>query len=105
MSAVQTVSARPEWGGWQLNRETYVLELFEGDRWIYEIDLEACLTPAQTLDWICQAAGKRWATDQRLAGLVRAIDDIIHPQGKLCSHGQNSSISTAEVREMVENRR
>lgn len=42
---------------------------------------------AETLDWICQVAGKRWA-DDILARLVRALDDVLRPQARLCSFGR-----------------
>jgi len=37
----------------------------------YEVDLEQCLDGAQVLDWILQVAGKQWADDATVAGLVR----------------------------------
>ncbi|MGI8514051.1 MAG: hypothetical protein ACR2NT_02735 [Acidimicrobiia bacterium] len=67
----------------------------------YEVDLERCLTSAQVLDWICQVAGKTWADDQTLAGLVRAIDDILHPQGTLCSFGTSRTITRPDVKGLV----
>ena len=65
------------WGRWRLNPDVLTLDLDDNR---YEVDLEQCLTSAQVLDWTCQVAGKTWADDQTLAGLVRAIDDILHPQ-------------------------
>lgn len=85
------------WGGWQLNSRTYVL-VTRSPGYAYELDLELCLTSAQTLDWICQVAGKTWATDAVLAGLIRALDDVLQPQGTLCSSGRAKRLTQAEVR-------
>lgn len=78
----------PQFGGWSLDRRTLCLVLRDvnGDD-LYEIDLERCRTSAQLLDWVMQVAGKLWATDAVLAGLVRALDAYLDPQTRLCSFG------------------
>jgi hypothetical protein len=77
-----------DWGGWTLNPELRILELLSPHgNYVYEIDLDTCTTSAEVLDWLCQVAGKVWADDAVLAGLVRAIDDVLHPQAHLCSGG------------------
>jgi hypothetical protein len=53
----------------------------------YEVDLERCRTAAEILDWIAQVAGKNWATDQILADLVRALDDVFSLQSTVCPFG------------------
>jgi hypothetical protein len=53
----------------------------------YDIDLERCSTSAEMLDWIFQIASKTWCSPITLAGLVRAFDELLHPQGYLCSSG------------------
>ena len=60
----------------------------ETGAWSYEVDLEDCTTSAQALDWIMQVASKTWATDAVIAGLVRAIRDVLNPQSTLCSFGK-----------------
>jgi hypothetical protein len=65
----------------------------------YQIDPEHCCSSAQVLDWIMQIAGKPWATDACLAGLVRALDDILRPQDTLCSWGDDTELTVAQVRE------
>jgi hypothetical protein len=67
----------------------------------YEIDLVRCLTSAQVTDWIFQITGKAWADDRTLAGLIRALDDILHPQGTLCSFEQPREITIPQLRELV----
>lgn len=75
-------------GGWFLDREALCLVLRdEQGRELYDVDLERCRTSAAVLDWICQVAGKTWADDRILSGLVRALDHYLHPQECLCSGG------------------
>ncbi len=78
----------PMWAGWQYESQTLVLAFYEEGRWTYEVDLERCTTSAEVLDWIMQVASKTWATDAVIAGLVRALRDLLEPQGTLCSFGQ-----------------
>lgn len=89
---------RGDWGPWLLDEAQKVLHLEDDAYWI---DLQTCLTPAATLDWVMQLAGKSWADDRVLAGLVRAFDDILHPQANLCSHGLPSSLHPEKLRGLV----
>ena len=93
---------RSDWGPWVLETSTRVLALYSdhGD-YLYEIDLDGCTTPAVVLDWLCQVAGKTWATDDVLAGLVRALDDVLHPQANLCGSGRPSTLTQADVVRLV----
>lgn len=76
------------WGRWRYNPSNLCLELYDDrDEVEYQVDLERCTTSAQTLDWICQVAEKTWADDAVIAGLVRGLDDLLHPQATLCSFG------------------
>jgi hypothetical protein len=84
----------PQWGSWRL--KSYSLA---HDR--YWVDLERCLSSAQVLDWIAQVAGKSWATDEVLAGLVRALNDVLYLQGHLCGWGVDHELSKAQVRKLV----
>lgn len=76
----------------------------------YEVDLDACTSSAQVLDWICQLAGKTgaaWAGDDpgvhkaMVAGLVQALIDVLQPQANLCGCGIGREITGAAVRELV----
>ena len=51
------------------------------------MDLLRTRTSSQVLDWIAQIAAKPWANDQTLAGLVRALDDILYLQAHVCPQG------------------
>jgi hypothetical protein len=81
------------WNGWRLDG----LELVYGND-VYPVDLEACTSSAGVLDIIIQVAHKTWANDACLAGLVRALDDILQPQARLCSGGADKRITTAKIR-------
>lgn len=75
------------WGIWQYDAKTLVL--FTREPYRYEIDLEACMSSAEVLDWIFQLAGKTWMNAEQLGNLIYALDDIIDPQATLCSGGRN----------------
>ena len=93
---------RRDWGEWCLDRRTR--ELILPGR--YEVDLDRFLTAGACLDWVAQVARKRWATDAVVAGLVRALDDVLDPQAHLCSGGMNGAscsrrLTPADVRRLV----
>lgn len=91
------------WGGWTLQKSNYTLQLHDmHGNWRYEIDLERCLSSAQVLDWIMQVSMKQWATPQVVAGLVRALDEVLYPQANLCSGGGSKLLTNARLRELVE---
>lgn len=48
-----------------------------------------------------QVAGKSWADNRVLAGLVRALDDVLYPQANLCSGGQAKSMTVEQIRERI----
>jgi len=90
---------------WVLDAERLVLVL--GDPvtggWAYEVDLERCATSAQVLNWIAQVATKQWASDEILAGLVRAINDVLKLQANLCGSGRERG--PIDVKAVVEHSR
>ena len=75
------------WGPWVLDRKTLTITCED-----YEIDLERIDTSGEMLDFIMQIARKSWATDEVLANLVRALNDIVEPQAHLCSGGSQKTI-------------
>lgn len=76
-------SARNAWGPWRFDARRRALDHANG----YYADLDRCTTSAELADWIFQIAGKLWADDATLAGLVRALDALLEPQATLCSFG------------------
>lgn len=99
LSDIEPDESHGDWGPWRLDKSVYVL--FPTTPYRYEVDLEDCTTSAEVLDWIFQIAGKTWADDATIAGLVRALDDILHPQATLCSSGQSRSLTRSDVRALV----
>lgn len=93
----------PAWGPWVLDRHRRELVIDDSTAG-YEIDLDSCVCSAEVLDWICQIANKGWADDKCLAGLVRALNDILEPQDNLCSGGGNKVITSARLRSLVKRR-
>jgi hypothetical protein len=70
---------------WRYNPGNRTLEF--KSPWFYYVDLDDCDTAAEVLDWIAQISHKPWATDRVLADLVRALDDLLNFQAKLCPSG------------------
>lgn len=94
-----------DWGGWYLDVfiDDWSLRLNfpHSGHLRYEIELERCCTSAEVLDHVMQVANKRWATDEIVAGLVRALNEVLHPQAKLCSFGNDRHLSVTQVRELA----
>jgi hypothetical protein len=67
------------------------------------IDLVWCTPSAkEMLLVIHQAAAKSWMTDKCLAGLVRALNDILRPQATL--HGANMRLTRKDLLKLVKMR-
>ncbi len=77
-----------KWGYWEYNPNNFTLKFDKtvgGDHPYYEIDLEKCNTSAEVLDWIFQVKNKNWCSDQDIADLLSAFDDLMDfVQDKLC---------------------
>jgi hypothetical protein len=65
------------------------------------VDLERCLDSADVLDWIAQVGKKNYADDAVLAGLVRALDDVLDVQANLCSFGRHKTITAEQARALA----
>lgn len=70
---------------WTYVESTHVLRHdFTG----YEVDLEACTTSAQVLDWILQVHGKPWCTPEALREFIRMLDALMGDiQSEMCPQG------------------
>lgn len=91
-----------DWGPWRLYPSTLVLVHIDADGYEgYEVDLEDCLTPGEVCDWIFQIAGKGWADDRTVAGLVRVLDEVLEPQANLCSFGGSKAMPPDMLRDLV----
>lgn len=90
------------WAGWRLSDDARRLERDPYDpRHRYWVELETCDSSAQVLDWICQIASKYRRDDAATAGLVRALDDLLHPQANLCGEGKPKKLSKRRLRELL----
>jgi len=67
----------------------------------YEVALEECASSAEMLDWIMQVANKTWADDEVVAGLVRALNEVLRPQGTLCANGLSTTLSKEDIGRIV----
>lgn len=97
------MSPARDWGPWRLRLATaeLIINPVPGARGGYEVDLERCLTCADTLDWIFQVNAKVWATPAVMAGLLNALHDVLQPQSNLCSFGEPKVLTRAELLRMV----
>jgi hypothetical protein len=96
---LEELSAR--WGGWRLEGLMLCYPAYPAYPGLYPVDVERFTTSAQVLDMIMQVAKKRWADDECLAGLVRALNDILEPQANLCSFGSDKKLTRAKIRRLV----
>jgi hypothetical protein len=90
-----------DWGGWKLDELELVYPAYPGGG-VYPIDLRRFTTSAEMLDMIFQVAGKDWASDECVAGLVHALNHLLHPQGTLCGGGVSNKLTVQQIRKLVE---
>jgi hypothetical protein len=95
-----TVADR-RWGPWQLSNDGLTLEQ-EGQQIRHNwIDLTRCTTSAELLDTIFHAARHGEVSDACIAGLIRALDDLLDPMANLCSGGEPKTLSGPKLRELL----
>jgi hypothetical protein len=79
--------ARPDWGGWRFERHVFadidrpasalILSFDAGERGLHSVDVKD-LVAAETIVWfIMYVRAQEWANDACLAGLVRALSDLL----------------------------
>jgi len=82
-----------KWGQWEYDPKFLVLSHgLTG----YEVDLERCGTSAQTLDWIAQISHKTWSSAEDVGQLVKAMDELLHFQSRLCGSGVPRTMDVAK---------
>ncbi len=69
----------------------------DNDADTYEVDLLRCLDEHDVLDWIAQVTGKRWADAEVLAGLLHALNDLLHIQGKILGSPRRTPEAVREL--------
>jgi hypothetical protein len=70
------------WGIWEY-KQNETLTCYN-----YEVDLDRMQSSAAVLDWIIQVSYKSWVTENDLADLVYALDDILRLQANYCGCGK-----------------
>jgi hypothetical protein len=81
------------WGDWVFDAKRLTLTY---KPFSYEIDLERLTTSARALDVIFQLSGKTWIKRKDIGDLVKALDDLLHPQATLCSWGQAKTLDATK---------
>lgn len=91
---------RSQWGAWVFDPDALTLD-FTGKPYSrndpYWIDLDRCDSPEEVCDWIFQILKKEWGTPKVIHDLLRALDDLLHPQAYLCSFGRRRVISNVRA--------
>lgn len=87
------------WGPWRLDREQRVLAAGAGRQRV-AVDLEDLRSPVAVLDALYRLAAAGH-DDQAIAGLVRALVDVLRPQASLCSWGRPRNLSRREIRDLA----
>jgi hypothetical protein len=100
LSDIEPKPLRRDWRGWKLVKSTYVLK-YKSKDFEYEVDLEHCRNSAEVLDWIAQVSRKVPVTAEMAIGLVYALDDILHFQGRFCGLGQDHQVPAETIRKVV----
>ena len=86
------------WGNWEYDAKNFVLEYVENDgSHGYQVGLDDMTTSAQMLDWIFQVCVKTWVTQKDKGDLIDALQDLLHPQGTLCSGGQGKTLDATKL--------
>jgi hypothetical protein len=85
-----------DWHGWELHGMHLSYQAYpSGGHYIFDIGDRT--TSAAVLDILMQVDQKTWATAPCVAGLVHALNDILHPQANLCSGGSNKHMTPAAI--------
>jgi hypothetical protein len=97
------------WGPWRLSNDGRFLEYrpdgsVQDSAMCRSLDLYRCTTAAEVLDTIFHEAGATAAEtdDAYLAGLIRALDDLLHPMANLCSGGKAKTLSQAALVDILD---
>lgn len=74
---------RPDWRGWYYEPEYQTLSYYPPGHAteLYYVELTRCTCFAEAWDWVAHISCKTWATDEVLAGLVRALTELFDSKG------------------------
>ncbi len=77
---------RSFWSRWKYEPETLVLALYDdAGNWRWDVDLEDCVDADGILRKILEFAGRAWARQEDISGLVYALKDCFGLHGGLYS--------------------
>lgn len=76
-----------KWGPWSIDAKHLTL-VHEH----YEVSFRDCTSSAAILDWIFQIQGKTWADKVTMFNLLKAFDDVLHPQENYCGGGVDHQV-------------
>ena len=82
------------WGKWSYDAKRFTLTYGPEN---YDVELNECRNSAEVLDWILQVTHKTWMTPHGVRDFVKVINDILHPQGNICSGGVDTTINPRQV--------
>ena len=93
------------WGPWRLHDHELLGPVLERE-WDspslhYWIELNRCTSSAEVLDAVMHSSRHCWADDATLAGLVRALDDVLNPISNLCGGGRSAKMRPRRLGEVL----
>jgi hypothetical protein len=91
----------PDWGPWQLVTSGGMVPWLEHATRAYDITLAECRTASSCCDWVAQIIGKSWSDDATIAGLLRALNDILRLQPNMVGFGRDLELSLQQVRDLA----
>ena len=80
------------WGGWTRSGARLVKPGVP----LYEFDLSSATSASAVLDRVLWFS-KRAHDDATVAGVLRAIDDLLDPQANLCSWGRDKRLTKSQL--------
>lgn len=97
--------ADTRWNGWRLNARECALQLGEIDGHpSYTVELLRCDQSAAVLDILVHVSARRWPDLEpaaATAGLLAAVDDVLHLQTSLCGWGVHLTMTELQIRDRI----
>lgn len=93
------------WGPWRLDKEKEILWQEHKGQHTDWIDLDRCTSSAEVLDTIIHFSRKFDGDggEVAIAGMVRALDEVIDPMANLCSFGKSTTMKPKRLSEVIAN--
>ena len=65
------------WGHWHYSQRNNTLQFVEDGRWLYEVDMDLCVTDEQFASWVRQIAGKAFIDTVDVGIFVKFAIDLM----------------------------